>query len=339
MNEETRTQLENTADSMTADKSIHNIWLCKEIIAPVLQRVIPEYSGYSVEQVIEMIDSDIRQSDTVSDSERPFAQDRGTEQYSVTEKLLRFDVHIKAKNPVLSSEKIQVMLHIDYEIQNVYNAAEIVKGVREPYDIEQRAMYYVARELSSQLRYVTENTCYNRLEKCYSIWVCTQGIPENDKNSVSVYNINKKDVFGSATDHKETYDLMSVIIIRLGDTVPQDTVLEYIDAVNCGDIDVVDQYIDTTPTPKIREELRTMKGFATMYMNKGFAKGEEQGFLKGEEQGFLKGEEQGLRKGGRQMLYELVAEGKLSSQDAAVKAGVSEERFLDDMALTGYKLP
>ncbi len=109
--------------------------------------------------------------------------------------------------------------------------------------------------------------------------------------------------------------------------------------MNCGDIDVVDQYIDTTPTPKIREELRTMKGFATMYMNKGFAKGEEQGFLKGEEQGFLKGEEQGLLKGGRQMLYELVAEGKLSSQDAAVKAGVSEERFLDDMALTGYKLP
>ena len=56
-----------------------------------------------------------------------------------------------------------VNLHVDIEPQKTY---------RPGYPVEKRGIYYLARQLSAQLSLVTDNTDYDGLEKCYSIWIC-----------------------------------------------------------------------------------------------------------------------------------------------------------------------
>lgn len=104
----------------------------------------------------------------------------------LNEKVSRFDIRLKAKNPKLSKENIVIKLHIDVEPQKSY---------RLGYPVEKRGMYYLARELSSQLSLITDNTDYGQLEKCYSIWICLEDMPKNEQNSVSFYEMTNTMVF------------------------------------------------------------------------------------------------------------------------------------------------
>lgn len=57
------------------------------------------------------------------------------------------------------------------------------------------------------------------LEKCYSIWICRDDIPREDRYSISFYDVdNTKNVGGTAVK-RENYDLMTLVIIKLGDEV------------------------------------------------------------------------------------------------------------------------
>ena len=77
---------------------------------------------------------------------------------SLVEKLVRFDIRFKIINPKLSTEKIRVNLHIDMEAQKSYRPSN------PSYPILKRAVYYVARDLSSQLSTITQTTDYSKLE-------------------------------------------------------------------------------------------------------------------------------------------------------------------------------
>ena len=92
---------------------------------------------------------------------------------SLVEKLVRFDIRFKIINPKLSTEKIRVNLHIDMEAQKSYRPSN------PSYPILKRAVYYVARDLSSQLSMITQTTDYSKLEKCYSIWSVRRTYPRN----------------------------------------------------------------------------------------------------------------------------------------------------------------
>lgn len=272
MNENTKMELAVTGNYGTADEVVHNLWMNKELIAPVLKRVVPEYIDCTVDEIISLIDADIRSDITVSDIGNPKAADRGTEQYRLTEKLSRFDVRIKSKNPRLSTQKLLVMLHIDYEVQNNYYPKG--KKSKKPYAIEKRGVFYTARMLDSQLSYVTHQTDYNALEKCYSIWVCTKGVPKSLQNTVTLYSMKKQDLVGKTADRPDNYDLMSVIVIRLGKEMPKDSVFEFINGVNEGNIEIVEKYLDTENYPHIKEEVEKMEGIADVLIDKGIKIGE-----------------------------------------------------------------
>ncbi len=280
MNENTKIELVVTGGRGDMDSAVHSLWMHKEILAPVLKRVVPEYMDCSVEEVISMIDADIRSDITVSDIGNCKAESRGTEQYKLTEKLSRFDVRIKSKNPKLSTENVLVMLHIDYEVQNDYYP-RVGRG-KKSYAIERRGVYYAARMLDGQLSYATHQTDYNALEKCYSIWVCTRDVPKSLQNTVIMYSMKKQDLAGSTPDRPKDYDLMSVIVIRLGDDVPEDSVFEFIKGVNRGRIDVVEKYVDTKQHPEIKEEAVTMEGFADVFIDEGRKEGRKEGIKIGE---------------------------------------------------------
>ena len=101
-------------------------------------------------------------------------------------------------------------LHIDIEPQKEYKPG---------YPIEKRGIYYLARELSSQLSLVTEDTNYSSLSKCYSIFICRDGVPKDEQFSISVIEMSNTRNYGKCHPEKKNYDLLTLVIIRLGNQI------------------------------------------------------------------------------------------------------------------------
>ena len=66
---------------------------------------------------------------------------------------------------------------------------------------------------------MTDQTDYGGLEKCYSIWICRDDIPKQEQYSVSFYEIANTKNIGDCTVNKKDFDLIKLVIIRLGDKV------------------------------------------------------------------------------------------------------------------------
>ena len=230
----------------------------KEILVPILQMTIPEYEGCTQEE---------------------------SELSSVTEKLIRFDIRFKARNPKLSTEKLKVSLHIDLEAQRSY------RPKNPSYPVIKRAVYYVARDLSSQLGSITGTTDYSRLEKCYSIWICTEDVPKALQNTMTEYALRKNDILGKTAEPEKDYDLMTVILIRQGETPDmQEGIFDYLGSLLHGDVKRAEKYTKIRWSETMKGDVKTMTGFGEAIYQRGIKYGEERGRRLGEEIGLRHGE-------------------------------------------------
>ena len=126
--------------------------------------------------------------------------------------------------------------------------------------------------MSSQLSLALNRTDYGRLEKCYSIWICREDIPEKARYSISVYEtVNTKNTGGTITA-RENYDLMTLVVIKLGDSVYNGVkgqegygLLRFLNAVMYPHrddfMDTVSEYIDFTNREDLKKEMAGMSGF------------------------------------------------------------------------------
>lgn len=202
-----------------------------------------------------------------------------TEFIQLNEKTSNFDIAFKALNPLLTKGVIAVNLHIDMEPQKNYSL---------PYSVEKRGMYYLARRLSSQLSIVTEQTDYGQLEKCYSIWICRDNIPKDEQYSVSVYEtVNTQNTSWKETP-KENYDLMTLVVIKLGNMVYNGEkgeenydLLHFLNTVmyphKADFIETVSEYIDFSETEELWKEASEVTGLGQCVYNDGVEVGIEKG--------------------------------------------------------------
>ena len=265
------------------DSSIKKIFTCKEILVPLLQLIVPEFKDCSQDKILQCLDvNSITNLRAVSDIGSAKAgtsyriAESSTEFESLNEKLIRFDVRFLVKNPMLSNENIEVMLHLDIEGQKSYRP-------RNPsYQVETRSIYYGARELSSQIGLVTNNTNYADLEKCYSIWICTEDIPKNLQNTVSMYSIEQTDIIGSVFKQKTAYELISCIIIRRGkESEESETgIFDFLNGLFDGTISKIEKYSKIEWEDEFIEEVNTMTGYANTLYNRGHQKGFEDAVLR-----------------------------------------------------------
>ena len=263
-----------------------------KLIAPILKGIIPEYKNYTCDEIVQFIVKDSISAEPVDDVS-VVANQMDSEMASISEKLIRYDSRFKAINPNLSNSQISFYLHIDLEVQNNYQPSS------PKYPIIKRGIYYGAREISSQLGIITDDTNYDILEKVYSIWICNENIPENLQNTVSSYKITKTDEIGVSNEPDEDYDLMTVIVIRRGEQTTSVEIFDYLTAYFNSDIDGICKYIN------IRDDEDIMKGAEKM---------------------------QGLgqsiyEKGQREMLVDLVRDGIVQIAEAAKRANMSEADF------------
>lgn len=251
------------------DNACKKLFQNREIIAPVLKEVVPEYKNSTVEEIIRYIDADSIRDIPVGDIPAEVEQLQ-TEMSSPSDKLIRYDTHFKSVNPMLSNESLCIHLHIDLEVQNNY------RPTSPSYPVIKRAIYYAAREISYQLGTLTEQTDYGAIQKAYSIWICNERIPARLQNTVTMYSIKKTDMIGKAKEPEEEYDLMDVIIIRRGKKADA-PIFDYLSGVfNC-DKEKIAEYVDIERNEKVLKGVDEMSGLGQSIMNEWMQKGMQEG--------------------------------------------------------------
>ena len=270
-----------TAEMEGLDAQSKTLLRSKEVLAVILQEVVAEYQGYSRREIMDFI-----QADSIVDGKEvspgrtnSLIQGDSAEFVQLNEKTSNFDLAFRAKNPLLSTEDVLVSLHVDVEPQKTY---------RPGYPIEKRGLYYLARSLSSQLSLAIETTDYGQLEKCYSIWICRDDIPQKDRYSISFYEVvNTKNVGGSTVD-KENYDLMTLVIIKLGNKEYNGEkghegfdLLHFLNAIMYphGEdfIGTISDYIDFSENEELWKENPRMFSLSQCIFEDGLEEGIEQG--------------------------------------------------------------
>ena len=143
----------------------------------------------------------------------------------------------------------------------------------------------MARDLSSQLSTITQTTGYSKLEKCYSIWICAEDVPKKLQNTLTEYSFSKKDIIGVADEPEEDYDLLTVIIIRLGKETEEKGIFDYLKGLFTGDIKRIQRYSHIEWSEPFQEEASKMTGFGDMIYERGIQQGMQQGMQQGIQQG------------------------------------------------------
>ena len=262
------------------DAGMKQLMSNKEIIVPILQMTVPEFKTCSQEEILQCLDiSSITKDDFVSDipnieKDLRLAKEE-SELSSLVEKLVRFDIRFKIKNPQLSTEKIRVNLHIDMEAQRSYRPSN------PSYPVLKRAVYYVARDLSAQLSNITQVTDYSKLEKCYSIWICTEDIPKKLQNTLTEYSLSKKDIIGETDEPDEDYDLLTVILIRQGKETEEKGIFDYLRGIFDCDIQKIQGYSHIKWSEPFQQEVKKMTGFGDAIYEKGIQEGRHDGMILG----------------------------------------------------------
>lgn len=262
------------------DAGMKQLMSNKEIIVPILQMTVSEFKTCSQEEILQCLDiSSITKDDFVSDipnieKDLRLAKEE-SELSSLVEKLVRFDIRFKIKNPQLSTEKIRVNLHIDMEAQRSYRPSN------PSYPVLKRAVYYVARDLSAQLSNITQVTDYSKLEKCYSIWICTEDIPKKLQNTLTEYSLSKKDIIGETDEPDEDYDLLTVILIRQGKETEEKGIFDYLRGIFDCDIQKIQGYSHIKWSEPFQQEVKKMTGFGDAIYEKGIQEGRHDGMILG----------------------------------------------------------
>lgn len=168
MQDETNALIDNIRDAEgSMDEKCHDIFLNKEILAPILKQTIKEYKDLTVEEIQSLIDeASISKVESVSEyagAKNVRIEPIDTVLKSVSDKTIYFDVFFKAALPKDKQTKASFQLYVDIEPQGMYYVG---------YPMTKRSIYYVAKSLARQLGVLSGGTDYGKLQKCYSIWIC-----------------------------------------------------------------------------------------------------------------------------------------------------------------------
>ncbi|MDE7313004.1 MAG: hypothetical protein K2N87_15505 [Eubacterium sp.] len=265
-----------TADMEGLDAECKAVFCSKEVLAVILQEIVEEYQGYSRKEVMDFIEgSSIGQKEVSNGRTNTQLYGEQAEFVQLNEKVSYFDILFKAKNPRLSNEFVAVNLHVDLEPQKSY---------RPGYPVEKRGIYYLARRISSQLTLAADTTDYRGLEKCYSIWICRDDVPKKERYSISFYEFRNTHNIGQCMPMREDYDLMTLVIIRLGQKDYNGkegddgyAFMRFLNAVMYPHkedfIKIISEYIDFSENEELWQEVSKMSGLGQSILKEGREEG------------------------------------------------------------------
>ena len=96
------------------------------------------------------------------------------------------------------------------------------------------------------------------------------------------YALRKNDILGKTAEPEKDYDLMTVILIRQGETQDmQEGIFDYLGSLMRGDIKKAEKYTKLQWTETMKGDVKTMTGFGEAIYRRGIRCGEENGIKQG----------------------------------------------------------
>ena len=101
------------------------------------------------------------------------------------------------------------------------------------------------------------------------------------QNTMTEYALRKNDILGKTAEPEKDYDLMTVILIRQGETPDmQEGIFDYLGSLLQGDIKRVEKYTKIRWSETMKGDVKTMTGFGEAIYRRGKETGLRHGELK-----------------------------------------------------------
>jgi hypothetical protein len=334
------------------DAACRRILSEREILARLMKECIPEYRDCDVDEIATsyILDDPLVGAVPVGPVAPRVSGGRTTDAV-VGEGTVTYDIRFTAKVPGSDAEPIGLVVNVEAQGRTSL-----------PYPLINRAQYYCARLLSSQYGEVFAHSRYGDLRKVYSIWVCLRP-PKGQENTISRYAFAREDVVGALPDDVDVADLMSVVVVRLGDpgSAGYSNVLGLLGTLLSKQVPRGEKYrvlqdeYGIAVTDELKDEVAMMGTIGELVFEEareeglaagreegraeGLAAGREEGRTAGRAEGLAAGREEGRAEGLAAGRAEGHEEGRLEAQAEAVRAlakslGLSPSRAMDAMGVS-----
>ena len=269
------------------DNACKSLLANKEILAWIMKSCLSEYRDCSIQEIAgSYIEGEPEISRIALHRDAiPKIKGENTEDSSIKEGTVTYDIRFRAVVPD-SGEMITLL--IDVEAQNDFYPG---------YPLVTRGVYYCCRMISAQYNTEFTNSHYEEIKKVYSVFICINP-PGYRKNTINRYTITEERLVGDIEEEKSAYDLMTAVIICIGDVEHSASgVLKLLEVLLSNERTpedkkhILENEFSINMTEEIEEEVTGMcdlsKGIEEKAIRVGLQKGLLQGMQQGMQQGLL----------------------------------------------------
>ena len=326
------------------DEHAKNIAGQKFIIANILAKSVEAFRGMKPKDIIPYIEGEpyiskvpvepgLTNAAWVENGQRVVGFN--TENQEINEGLTRFDIICYVRLPEWSGEKAS-----DGEkkpLTQIIINLEMQKDQPREYQILNRAVFYVSRQISAQKERDFTGSHYDDIKSVYSIWICMN----MEENSMSHIHLTKEDMMGSHL-WRGGLDLFHIVMIGIGKDLPGQeenyelhrflgTIFSQKLAVE-EKLNILQEY-DFPGGEDFRKDVNEMCNLGEGIMEEGIAIGMEKGIAIGETRGResgmaigeTKGREEGISIGESRTIRSMHKNGFTAEQIAAATDKALEE--------------
>ena len=254
----------DTADQEAQyDDCVKKLLSAKIVLAWIMKECVDEFKQFSIAQIardciegepqVSKIAVDQDELDYIEELSDKNIEGMNTEDNSIKEGKVFYDIKFSAVVPD-SNEPVQLIINVEAQ-----------KDDNTPYPLIKRAIYYVSRMISAQKNTVFTNKHYEKIRKVYSIWI-QMNVDEVKANTITKYRISEEQVIGSVSEKESNYDLLTIMMLRLGsaDKADDKSILRLLDILLSAETKpeekkaILEKDFDIPMTASMSEEANTM---------------------------------------------------------------------------------
>ena len=283
--ESTLAKMISTAGEKAAyDNACKRLLANKIILAWIMKSCLEEYRVCGISEIASKYiegKAQISEAAVHPDEEAESLQIAGlnTEDSTINEGTVTYDIRFRAIVPG-TGERISLIINV--EAQNDFYPG---------YPIVKRNLYYCCRLVSSQYGTEFTNSHYEKIKKVYSIFICMNP-PNYRKNTINQYSIQEENLIGEFDENVEYYDLLTGIIICLGDVEDEMTgILKLLEVLLSSERstkekrEILQEEFNIKMTQELEREVSEMCNLSERVEQKGI----EKGIAKGRTYGIVEG--------------------------------------------------
>ena len=322
------------AQKKAYDEACKRVLSERGIMAHILKACVEEFKNCSLQDIAQRYiqgEPSISRIAVEPEAISPRIESEQTEDKSGAEGTVYYDIRFHAVAPV-DGKMIQLIINL--EAQNDFNPG---------YPLLKRAVYYCGRMISSQYGTVFVKSHYEKIQKVYSIWICTMPTKKWEYN-ISRYRFTEDHLIGHTQAERSHYDLINIVLVCLGSKSYQHLkgILRLLNMLlldNIGSQEMqklLTTEFNVTITPHLEKGVAEMCNLSEGIERRGELRGRKLGEEVGEKRGELRGRKIGDKAGRKALgtlLQKLIQEGRKEDVDRVLRDDEYQEQLLREYHL------